>query len=141
MLLHVFCRTRLTLSTSLVQRVVLSSFRTPSAPFFSAIRNALKMAIKDLVENQEALSDSVRKFVCPVNEAAQSSDDALEKSLWKSWNELIEIAVATRHPHQGPLVEFVKELRKEPSPKKQNGESCKIWGNSVEWKNLPLLGP
>jgi len=135
------CWSRLTQSTSPIRRAVLASTRTPSIPFFTVKTNASYMALKYLLEKQEALSEAVNDFTSPVNDAAQSDDDAMEKSLWKSWNELIETAATTPHPQQEPLVEFVEKLREELSPKKANGESCKIWGNTVEWKNLPLLGP
>ena len=99
------------------------------------------MALQDFLDQQAPTSDAVKQYLLPVNGAAQLGDDEVEKSLWKFWNELIKTAATTPHPQQEPLVEFVQKLRKEPNPKKQNGESCKVWGNSMEWKNLPLLGP
>lgn len=113
----------------------------PSTSLVTANRNRSNMALQDFLDQQPPISDAVKQYLLPVNHAAQSGDDEIEKSLWKSWNELIETAATTPHSQQDPLVEFVQQLRKEQSPKKQNGESCKVWGNSVEWKNLPLLGP
>jgi hypothetical protein len=99
------------------------------------------MALKSLLEEQQPISEVVKRSTIPVNEAVSSGEDAVEKSLWRFWNDLIETAAATPHPQQEPLVSFVQQLRKEPGPKNGDGEKCKIWGGSLEWKNLTLLGP
>lgn len=99
------------------------------------------MALKSLLEQKQTISEVVEESVIPVNNDVGFSEDAVENKLWRFWNEIIETAAATPHANQQPLVDFIHQLRKEPGPKKQNGESFKIWGSSLEWKNLTLLGP
>jgi len=94
-----------------------------------------------LLDQQRLVSETVRDFIKPVNEAAKSGDDAFENKLWQSWNDLVKATSVTPHLEQDYLINFLQELRKEPAPKKEKGEAYKIWGTPMEWKELTLFGP
>jgi hypothetical protein len=100
------------------------------------------MAVRNILSKQDLpISDAVKEFMRPFNDAVDSGDGAVEEALWQSWSDLIKYSATIPHSEQGRLVQFMQELRKEQSPKKQNEESCKIWGETLEWKTLPLFGP
>jgi hypothetical protein len=94
-----------------------------------------------LLDQQRLVSETVRDFIKPVNEAAKSGDDAFENKLWQSWNDLVKATSVTTYLEQDYLINFLQELRKEPAPKKENGEAYKIWGSPMEWRELTLFGP
>ena len=95
-----------------------------------------------LSDNGIPLSDIVQKFTRPVNEAVKAGGgDGLENHLWSVWDLLIGAVTQTPHTGQERLVKLVQEIQQLPGPKQENGKSCIIWGEPLEWKSLPLFGP
>lgn len=93
-----------------------------------------------LLDEAAPISESIREFCEPINQAADVDQHALEVSLWKAWNELIETARDTPHSDQHRLADIVSELRRQQGLVRKDGERVSIWGNLFAWHDLPLLG-
>lgn len=97
-----------------------------------------------LSNKPQALDTALESFCKPTEESFMSSQSAseVESQLWRVWKAVV--AAATQTPHDSPahqkLADFVLQLRNRPVLERQ-GKTCRVWGESVVWKDLPIFGP
>lgn len=94
-----------------------------------------------LSNKPQALGAALESFCKPTEEAFMNSSE-VEAQLWRVWKAVV--AAATQTPHDSPghqkLADFVLQLRNRPVLERQ-GKVCKVWGDAVVWKDLPIFGP
>ncbi|TVY92557.1 hypothetical protein LAWI1_G001620 [Lachnellula willkommii] len=74
--------------------------------------------------------------------AAGASESAIVRVLSRGWNSLIDIAAATHHQSQGPLIDIVQAVQQENIAEQEDTSECTIWGDKFKvWKDMPLFGP
>lgn len=103
----------------------------------------LKMSIKEtLSDKNKPQQDAIKALISPVNTAVESDGpEGVEKALWNTWNELIDVASKTPHSEQDHLVQIVRKTQRQAGPSKTDGSSCKVWDEEVEWDKMSLFGP
>ena len=97
-----------------------------------------------LSNDSGSLTTTLDSFCKPTEENFMKSQSAseVESQLWRVWKAITTIATQTAHdsPGRQKLADFVLEVQKRPQLECK-GEVCKIWGEAVVWKDLPILGP
>ena len=74
--------------------------------------------------------------------AAGASESAIESSLSRGWNSIIDVAADTQHESQGPLVDIVQAVQQQNLAEQEDASECTIWGEKLKvWKDMPLFGP
>ncbi|TVY21112.1 hypothetical protein LARI1_G001961 [Lachnellula arida] len=96
-----------------------------------------------LASKQEPRS-AANNFTEPARKtfAAGASESAIVSVLSRGWNGLIDVAAATHHQSQGPLIDIVQAVQQENITEQEVASECTIWGDKFKvWKDMPLFGP